>query len=101
MEGIIKLIAYYAKRSFMRNLYTKLSAIIAKPVLNDLSREIDPGRYNGASLIGLRGIVIKSHGGANEAAFTNAIEEAILEAEKDIPQKIGEKVSAILQENQI
>lgn len=92
MEGMAKLIIHYAKLSFKRNLYSKISAIIARPALKHLIKQIDPGRYNGASLAGLKGIVIKSHGGANEAAFANAILEAVLEVDKDIPQKIGEIV---------
>lgn len=96
IEGTIKLILHYAKLAFSKNIFTKLAAFIAMPVFNQIKKQMDPGRYNGASFIGLNGIVIKSHGGANEMAFANAIYEAILEVEKDIPQKIGEKVSLLL-----
>lgn len=96
MEGTIKLIKHYAKKAFTRNLLNKCSAFIALPALKCLAKEIDPGRHNGASLIGLKGIVIKSHGGAEKMAFANAILEAILEVEKDVPKKIGEKVGEAL-----
>jgi glycerol-3-phosphate acyltransferase PlsX len=98
IEGLAKLISAYAKRGFSRNLYTKTAALISLPVLKDLARELDPGRRNGASLIGLQGIVIKSHGGANEAAFSNAIEEAVLEVEKNVSQRIRDEVSKLLQQ---
>lgn len=88
IEGAVKLIATYVKRNFMHSWFTKLAALIARPVLKNLASQLDPGRRNGASLIGLGGIVIKSHGGANEAAFANAIEEAVREVEHNIPQRI-------------
>jgi len=97
VEGIAKLIAHYVKRAFTKNLFTKLIALIALPVLKPLAEDLDPGRRNGASLIGLQGIVIKSHGGAKTLAFAQAIEEAILEVEKNVPQLIGEEVSKQLE----
>lgn len=100
MEGLAKLISVYVKRGFSRNLYTKAAALISLPVLKNLARQLDPGRRNGASLIGLQGIVIKSHGGANEAAFGNAIEEAILEVEQNVPQRIRDEVSKLLQQKE-
>lgn len=96
-EGLVKLVYVYVKRGFARNLYTKIAALISLPVLKQLARQLDPGRRNGASLIGLQGIVIKSHGGANEAAFSNAIEEAVLEVEQNVPQRIRDEVSKLLQ----
>lgn len=93
-EGLVKLIATYLKRAFMRNWFTKLVALIARPILKRFARQLDPGLRNGASLIGLRSIVIKSHGGANEAAFANAIGEAVREVANNIPQKIQQEISA-------
>lgn len=92
VEGMAKLIAFYVKREFSASIFTKLIALIAWPVLKRISKELDPGRRNGASLIGLKGIVIKSHGGANEAAFANAIEEAVREVEQNVPQRISDEV---------
>ena len=61
-----------------------------------VKKRIDPARYNGASLVGLQGIVIKSHGSADITAFTNAINEAVLEVKKDIPQRIRKQVVELL-----
>lgn len=96
-EGAVKLIVHYIKKSFARNIFTKIIALIALPVLKALKKDLDPGRHNGASLIGLKGIVIKSHGGAKTLAFAQAIEEAILEVEKNVPQLIGNEVSRLLE----
>lgn len=97
LEGVVKLIAVYVKRNFMRNWLTKLAAVIARPALKNLARQLDPGRHNGASFIGLRNIVIKSHGGANQLAFANAIEEAVREVEHNVPAKIQQEVARFLQ----
>jgi glycerol-3-phosphate acyltransferase PlsX len=95
-EGVAHMISHYLKQEFRRNVFTKLAGLIALPVLNGLRRKIDPRRYNGASLVGLQGIVIKSHGNADTFAFTNAISEALLEVEKQVPQRISSKLEAIL-----
>jgi glycerol-3-phosphate acyltransferase PlsX len=88
-EGVAKMIATFIKREFTRNLFTRLAALIAMPVLKAFRRSIDPRHYNGASLLGLRGIVIKSHGGADSMAFGNAIKVAILEVREDLPERIS------------
>jgi glycerol-3-phosphate acyltransferase PlsX len=95
-EGVSKFIAKLIKKAFYQNTLTKIAGLIAKPVLKSLTRWIDPDRYNGASLIGLRGIVIKSHGGANTIAFANAIKEAIKHVEKNVPQLISAEVENLL-----
>ncbi len=87
-EGLAKLIGDLLKQNFSRNWLTKLSALIAMPVLKRVTATIDPGKYNGASLLGLNGIVIKSHGGADAPAFANAIRIAELEVAKQLPSKI-------------
>lgn len=96
IEGVVKLIFTYMKRCFTKNLFTKIIALLVKPILRSLVQQLDPGRHNGASLIGLQGIVIKSHGGANAFAFSNAIEEAICEVEHNVPQRIKEQVANLL-----
>lgn len=96
IEGLAKLIGHYVKRAFAKNLFTKLITLLAWPILKDLSKQLDPGRRNGATLIGLRGTVIKSHGGANSAAFANAIDEAFLEVEKNVSQHIRDEVVKLL-----
>ena len=99
-EGIAQLIAQYAKEAFKEAWWAKLAALPAIPILKRLIKRVDPEQYNGATLIGLDGIVIKSHGGANASAFTYAIEEAILEIDKNIPRLIREKVSNVLEDSE-
>lgn len=92
VEGIAKLIREFMREAFGRNLLTKLAGLIAMPVLRGFSKRIDPRQYNGASLLGLRGIVIKSHGSADHVAFANAIQIAVLEVKKAVPQTISEQL---------
>jgi len=92
-EGVAKLIKHLLTRSFKRNWLTRLSGVAALPVLRSFSRTVDPRRYNGASLLGLRGIVIKSHGGADELAFENAIHIAEKEIHCNIPERIAHQVA--------
>jgi glycerol-3-phosphate acyltransferase PlsX len=89
MEGTVGLVSHYLRRAFTKNWLTKLQAIVAKSVLTYLSVEMDSRNYNGASLVGLNGIVIKSHGSADSHAFQHAIETAIVEVRNQVPQQIG------------
>ena len=89
MEGTVGLVSHYVKRAFTRNLLAKLQAILSRPVLRRLSVEMDSRNYNGASLVGLSGIVIKSHGSADSYAFQHAIETALVELRNQVPQQIG------------
>ncbi|MBO1924198.1 phosphate acyltransferase PlsX [Thiomicrorhabdus sp. 6S3-12] len=97
-EGVAKMIAYYLKEAFGRNIFTKLAGLIAYPVLKSFKDKVDPRRYNGASLLGLQKIVIKSHGGADQYAFLQAIAEARLEVSKNVPQLISAEVSLLIQQ---
>ncbi|TCO83134.1 phosphate:acyl-[acyl carrier protein] acyltransferase [Plasticicumulans lactativorans] len=99
-EGVAKLARHFMTLEFKRNLLTRLAALAAMPVLKAFGRRIDPRRYNGASLLGLQGIVIKSHGSADRLAFANAIEIAILEVEKAVPQRIHTRLAALHAERQ-
>lgn len=87
-EGVARMIGYYLRSEFKRTWYNRLVGLIALPVLKRLKERIDPRRYNGASLLGLQSIVIKSHGGADVTAFANAIEIAVIEVSKDVPHRI-------------
>lgn len=89
MEGTVGLASHYLRRAFSRNWLTKFQAILAKPVLRSLALEMDSRNYNGATLVGLNGIVIKSHGGADSYAFQHAIDTAIVEVKNQVPQQIG------------
>jgi glycerol-3-phosphate acyltransferase PlsX len=92
-EGVAKLVSQRLKEQFSRNWLTRLSALAAMPVIRRFRRTFDPRRYNGASLLGLRGIVIKSHGGADVLAFENAIRIAEKEIHTNVPQRIAERVA--------
>ena len=98
IEGVAKMISHIMKQEFKRNIFTKLAALVALPVLNAVRRRIDPRAYNGASLVGLRGIVIKSHGSADAFSFATAIGEAVLEVEKNVPEKIKKELGTLLEE---
>jgi glycerol-3-phosphate acyltransferase PlsX len=93
-EGVAKMIAEFIKQEFRRNIFTKLAALIAMPVLKAFRCRIDPRAYNGASLLGLRGIVIKSHGGADAFAFANAIKVAILQVRENVPERITKQLQS-------
>jgi phosphate acyltransferase len=101
IEGVLKLVGFYAKRNMMRNLFAKMVAILALPMLKKLYRDIDPGKYNGATLIGLQGVVIKSHGSSNAKAFTYALEKAVIEAEKQVPERIRDELTKVLKDSKL
>lgn len=95
-EGVASLLLRLLKREFKRNLYTLFLAFIMKPMLKRLLKQIDPAGYNGASLLGLKGVVIKSHGNAKRAAFKQAIREAVLQAKENVPERIRTEVMSKL-----
>jgi glycerol-3-phosphate acyltransferase PlsX len=94
MEGAARLIADAMREEFTRTTLRKLGALAVKPVLNALRTRLDPRQYNGASMIGLNGIVIKSHGGADVFGFQRAIEVAVLEARSGVPAQIAQRLGA-------
>ncbi len=96
IEGAAKMIGDKLKAAFSNNFFSKLCGLVAYPVLKSFKNSIDPRRYNGASFIGLRGLVIKSHGGADVLAFETAIELAEIEAKHDVTGKISNKVEQAL-----
>ena len=89
MEGTAGLASEYVRRAFTRNLFARLQALLAMPVLKSLAVEMDSRKYNGASLVGLNGIVIKSHGSADSYAFQHAIDTALVEVRNQVPLQIG------------
>ncbi|MCW8934205.1 MAG: phosphate acyltransferase PlsX [Gammaproteobacteria bacterium] len=95
-EGVAKMFGQFIREEFNRNILTKIIGFIALPVLNAFKKRVDHRRYNGASLLGLKQIVIKSHGGADDYAFSRAIDVAILEVEKSVPQCIESHLGALL-----
>jgi len=92
-EGVAKMIAGFLRQEFTRNPWRRLAALAAIPVLNAMRRRMDPGRHNGASLLGLRGIVIKSHGSADAYAFGRALERAVEEVRNDVIQRITQRMA--------
>ena len=98
-EGVIKLMSSGIKEAFTKNIFRKILALIAMPALKDFKSKIDPGQYNGASLLGLRGIVIKSHGSATKKEFWHAIAEARIEVKAKIAEKIAYKVELELEKS--
>jgi glycerol-3-phosphate acyltransferase PlsX len=97
-EGVARMIRFYMEQEFKRSTWTKMVAALALPVLKAFKARIDPRQYNGASLLGLQGIVIKSHGGADVVAFANAIKEAVVEVRKNVPQRIARHLEELLVE---
>ena len=95
-EGVAKMISHFIRTEFGRNLFTRLAGLLALPVIKAFRTRIDPRKYNGASLVGLRGIVIKSHGSADEVAYANAIREAVAEIKKNVPVRISEHLESML-----
>ncbi len=89
IEGAVGLVTHFLKRAFTRNWLSRLQAVLASRVLNKLAAEMDSRHYNGATLVGLNGIVVKSHGGADSVAFQHAIDTAIVEVRNQLPQQIG------------
>ena len=96
MEGITKLIVSSLKQCFANNLLSKLAGLVAMPVLKSFKNSFDVRKYNGASLVGLTGIVIKSHGGSDRVAIANAIKVAAIEIENDVPNRISETIEAMM-----
>jgi len=96
MEGVAKMISTMMREEFSRSILSKLAGLVAYPVLSRFKKRVDPRRYNGASMLGLTGIVIKSHGGTDVLGYANAIEIALLEVEKFVPDHIRECMEPLL-----
>lgn len=89
MEGLARFIGSVMREEFTSSPLRKLGALAATPALRGLKQRLDPRAYNGASMVGLAGVVIKSHGGADREAFASAVRVAIVEARKGVPAQIG------------
>ncbi len=95
-EGVAKMVSHYMKEEFKRTFRNKMIGLLAKPVLQAFGNRIDPRRYNGASFLGLQGVVVKSHGGADAVAFANAINIALLEIGHNVPSMIAARLDETL-----
>lgn len=100
-EGVARMVRHYLQESFQRNYLTRLAGFLVLPVLKAFRQRMDPRRYNGANLLGLNGVVIKSHGGADITAFAHAIHIAVIEARKDVPKHISAHLEPWLLEGQV
>jgi phosphate acyltransferase len=89
MEGLATMLVGAMKTEYTRNPLRYFGALASWPVLRSLRREFDPRTYNGASMVGLTGVVIKSHGSADVLSFSNALRVALIEARKGVPSQIG------------
>ncbi|MHB8551721.1 MAG: phosphate acyltransferase PlsX [Acidiferrobacterales bacterium] len=94
-EGLARMITHLMKEAFMRNVFTRAAGMIALPAMRSFRNKVDPRRYNGACLVGLNSIVIKSHGSADTCAFGNAIRVAVTSIRNQVPQLIGSKLSSM------
>lgn len=95
-EGLAKLMLALLKDAFKQNWFTRLAGFLAWPSLSGIKNQMDPARYNGASMLGLNGIVVKSHGSANERAFQFAIEQALLQVRNDAVDLVRERISTFI-----
>ncbi|HET7923233.1 MAG TPA: phosphate acyltransferase PlsX [Gammaproteobacteria bacterium] len=89
VEGLARMIGQYIREEFRRTAFTRLLALFSMPVLHALKRRLDPRNYNGASLLGLKGVVVKSHGSSDSVGFASAIRVAILEVQNQVPRRIS------------
>ncbi|MBV2235750.1 MAG: phosphate acyltransferase PlsX [Sterolibacterium sp.] len=92
-EGLAHMVFEALKHEFTRNVFTKFAALMALRVLKSFKRRFDPRRYNGAGLLGLRGVVVKSHGSADAVGFFNALERAAEAARNRLPERIAERMA--------
>jgi len=92
-EGLAKMLGDFLKEEYTRGLLSRLAAIVSYPVIRRFRRRVDHRRYNGAALLGLRGIVVKSHGSADRLAFSTALARAHNEASHGLLERIGEEIA--------
>jgi phosphate acyltransferase len=96
-EGLASMLSKFIKQEFTRNVFTKLAAVVAMPVLNHFKARVDHRRYNGAALLGLRGLVFKSHGSADAFAFEQALNRAYDAARNGLLERVHDRILETLQ----
>lgn len=97
IEGVAHVISHFIKLEFNRNIFTKICGLLSRPILKRAAKRIDPRGYNGASLLGINGIVLKSHGGADRISMEHAIGQAVLQIKKDIPSRLRDRVATLVE----
>ncbi|MFZ3322884.1 MAG: phosphate acyltransferase PlsX [Usitatibacter sp.] len=94
-EGLAKMLGDFLKEEYTRGIFSRIAAAISYPVIKRFRRRVDARRYNGAALLGLRGIVVKSHGSADRLAFRTALARAASEASHGLNERIGEEIARL------
>lgn len=94
-EGVANMLMTLIRQAFRNSWYGRLVGLLALPLVRPLLRRMDPARRNGASLVGLQGVVIKSHGNAGVTALTAALEQAAAEVRQNLPERIGEQLDKV------
>lgn len=92
-EGLASMIGGFLRAEFSKNIFTKVAAIVAYPVLTAFKNRVDHRRYNGAALLGLRGLVFKSHGSADELAFEHALTRAYDAARNNLLERVQARIA--------
>lgn len=100
-EGLAQMLATFLRQEFGRNLLTKIAALVALPVIKRFKRRVDHRRYNGANLLGLCGIVVKSHGSADAFSFGNALDRAAETVRSGVLERISLRVAQQAQQQSI
>ncbi len=95
-EGVAAMLIELIEKAFSSTFYSRLVGLLARPIIGRLMSEMDPSRHNGASLLGLQGVVIKSHGNANEMAMKAAISLALKEVELEVPRRINDRLDDLM-----
>jgi glycerol-3-phosphate acyltransferase PlsX len=96
-EGLAGMMSDFIKQEFKRNALTKLAALVAMPVLNRFKQRVDHRRYNGAALLGLKGLVFKSHGSADAFAFEHALTRAYDAARNRLLDRVHDRIAETMQ----
>lgn len=94
-EGLAKMLGDFLKEEYARGLLSRFAALVSWPVIRRFRRRVDHRRYNGAALLGLKGIVVKSHGSADRLAFATALDRAASEASHGLLERIGEEIARL------
>jgi glycerol-3-phosphate acyltransferase PlsX len=94
-EGVAKMMGDFLREEYTRSLFSRFAAAVSYPVIRRFRARLDHRRYNGATLLGLRGIVVKSHGSADRLAFTHALRRAATEARSGLLERIGEEIARL------
>ena len=95
-EGLATMISSRLEAVFRRNLFSRFVGVLALPLMRRLQADLAPARHNGASFLGLQGIVVKSHGSAGAQGFQSAIERALIEIHEDLPKRLYGRLEGLL-----